>query len=706
MRSPRGGSWLGVRHVEEPQPSERTLLLLRRNALADLWPGDVSELLVQLSELIRREPTPDKIYSLAEIAYLGAKHCEESDPQRGLELYAAAVTHAYLYLFDDRFHRVANPYDPEFRGACDLYNRALEHCLRITQSKGIAPGMNQTLHTANQTIEVAMVSRGKSWRPEDFERFEFVTDYEVTGLQNHYHTFGLGVPLIGVRKKQSVALPIERYYPEGLSFAVTAFLRIVPHQDGKPNHHVALLELYDPLNASGIEFEGRRVPLETDLSTPLAYALNQPKLRNLDTSYSGFLHPDATEKAQGLYMLEPYQPGKIPVIMVHGVWSSPITWMEMFNDLRSSPEIRNRFQFWFYLYPTGQPFWYSAAQLRADLARVRQVADPKHAEPAFDQIVLVGHSMGGLVSELQGVESGDAYWRAISKEPFDRLRASDEIKQTLADTYFFHPNPSVRRMIFISTPHRGTDYANNVAAWLGNKLITLPKLLVAGGQQLHRDNPSYFHSPNLIDIYTSIDALSPSCPIFPALAESPRAKDLHVHSIIGVLAEKGKAPPPDGGGDGVVPYASAHLEGADSEITVNADHSLVQRHPLSVLEVRRILLEHLATLPPRAGEPVWPLPPVERAAEARSSEPVFPLNSPATPPDWRPPPLPSESPDPALGDGPHASHSVGPGTLPLDTVGQDYINAPADLGRRPVAATPTPTASAAETASRAALPPR
>ncbi len=141
-----------------------------------------------------------------------------------------------------------------------------------------------------------------------------------------------------------------------------------------------MLELYDPLNSADIEVAGRRVPLESDLSTPLAYLLNQPQLqKKLDQPTLGLLDPDATGQLEGLFMLEPYQPGKIPVLMVHGLWSSPITWMEMFNDLRAVPEINDHYQFWFYLYPTGQPFWYSAAQLRHDLAVMRQTLDPRRA---------------------------------------------------------------------------------------------------------------------------------------------------------------------------------------------------------------------------------------------------------------------------------------------------------------------------------------
>jgi hypothetical protein len=640
LRNPRTFSWAKLYRTNEPQPSDRTLLLLRRYALADDWRLDPGKSLAKLSDIFDREPSAEKLYALAELGYLGGKRAEaRGEEQQAFELHTAAVMHAYLFLFDNRFGRDNNPYDPQFRGACEVYNRALESCLRITQQKGLTPGQSRTVHTANQTLEVAMVARGNHWRPEDFERFEFVSDYDIKGLQNHYHTYGLGVPLIAIRKAHEAQQPIEHYYPEGLSFPATAFLRIVPHPDGGRNHHIALLELYDPLSAVDLMIAGRRVPLETDLSTALAYALDQPKLRNLDTSTVGLLHPDETEKSQGLYMLEPYQPGKIPVIMVHGIWSSPITWMEMFNDLRSAPEIRDRFQFWFYLYPSGQPFWYSSAQLRGDLARMRDVVDPQHRELALDQIVLVGHSMGGLVSKLQSVESREDYWKIISNEPFNSVKASPEVKQTLAQTFFFHPNPSIRRVIFIATPHRGSNYVDNAAARLGNKLITLPKMVVAGSQQLHRDNPAFFREGNLIDTYTSIDGLNPKCPILPVILESTPGANLHYHSIIGVVADKSGATPADGGSDGVVSYASAHLEGVDSEITVNSEHSVVHRHPLSVLEVRRILLEHLASI-------IYsPQQPIDRAPWTTG------------------PPLPNGSTSPSPNDPQNPSMATGPGAI-------------------------------------------
>jgi hypothetical protein len=276
--------------------------------------------------------------------------------------------------------------------------------------------------------------------------------------------------------------------------------------------------------------------------------------------------------------------------------------MEMFNDLRSSPEVRDRFQFWFYLYATGQPFWFSAAELRSDLTQMRETIDPRHQEPALDQMVLVGHSMGGLVGNLQTVESGNDFWNVVSREPFDKVKASPEVKQALTQAFFFHPNPSIRQVIFIGTPHHGSEFVSDTLRWLSNRLVTLPKLLVNGGRELHAENPAFFTKNNLIDVTTSIDSLNPSCPILPVIVHARHPETVHYHNIMGRIPDKFLASV--SGGDGVVSLTSAHLDNIDSEVVVPAEHSVLHRHPLSVLEVRRILLEHAANL---RSVPVGPL---------------------------------------------------------------------------------------------------
>jgi pimeloyl-ACP methyl ester carboxylesterase len=502
---------------------------------------------------------------MAEIAYVTATQAEKLQKQKALEFYGTALTHAYRYLFeadfgpDDRDWPAAdtrlraprsplNPYDPQFRGASDLYNQSLEGMLRLVRHEGeLRPGLSRTVKTANHTCSFQIVMHSSGWQPDDIDRLEFVSDYKVQGLRNHYHTYGLGVPMIAVRRNQQGPEKAEEFYPPDVCFPITAFLRVdrpirsSGRRDPIPAGPLVtdpaapkfVLELHDPLDRDSIDVAGRGVPLEADLSTPLAYFLNQPEFQDMELSTNGLLHPGDARKLQGLYMLEPFDPDKMPVVMVHGLWSSPITWMEMYNDLRSDPLVRQHYQFWFYLYPTGQPFWISATQMREDLALMRRRLDANREAPALDHMVLVGHSMGGLVSKLQTVESDEAFWATMSEHPFADLRADPEVVRSLAGMFYFRPNPSVRRVITLGTPHRGSHFANGVTRWAGSKLITLPAKMLEGRDQLLAQNRGFFRNNAPLDIKTSIDSLAPDSPVLPVLLEATPGAWVHYHNVVG-----------------------------------------------------------------------------------------------------------------------------------------------------------------------------
>lgn len=294
-------------------------------------------------------------------------------------------------------------------------------------------------------------------------------------------------------------------------------------------------------------------------------------------------------------MLEPYDARKVPVLMVHGLWSSLITWMEMFNDLRGDSHIRDNYQFWFYLYPTGQPFWTTAAQFRQDLAHARRVLDPRGQAVALDQMVLVGHSMGGLVARLQTLESRNDYWNLISAKPFSELEVSSDLRDQLRDTWFFESNKSVRRVVTIATPHRGSEFSNGTTQWLARQLIRLPKALVRNTQRLF-DEDIDLRQSSLLRINNSIESLSPESPLFPVILNSSHSKEVKYHNIIGVLPDDDVIGRVAAKGDGVVKLESARVDGVVSEAIVPEDHVNIHRHPRSVLEVQRILLQHLSEL--------------------------------------------------------------------------------------------------------------
>jgi pimeloyl-ACP methyl ester carboxylesterase len=594
-----------------PQPGPRTVQLLRIHNLSYEPKSDPRPIIAHLQSFNDQTPVAERVYAMGELAYLGGKTAEQYDKKIAVDLYGAAVLYAYQYLFDHRYAATRNPYDPQYRQACDLYNGALESGLRlIAKDKQLKPDSVRTIDTAAGTWDIECKLVGSRWMPQDIARFEFCSDYTVTGLKNQYQTHGLGVPLVAVRQGYKDEPVGAKYYPPALSFPLTAFLRPRNPEEIDPNknatHAQGVLELYDPFTTADTVVGYHRVPLESDLTTPLAYFLSNPQLDALATL--GLLHPEALlqpnnllklpagqkKPIMGLYMVQPYEPGKIPVVLVHGLWSSPMTWMEMFNDLRSLPEIRNNYQFWFYLYPTGQPFWLSARDLRSDLAEVRSALDPNRQEPALDQMVLVGHSMGGLVSELQTLPSGDDYWKLVSKEPLDQLKAEPEVREKLKQTFYFGPNPSIRRVVTIGTPHRGSPFSKETTQWLLGKLINLPKMIVP--EKIYLDNPGAFAGGSLIKVKTSIDSLSPHSPILPLMLSAQRMPWVKYHNIVGDYSMPWYAKPFEQEGDGVVPIASAKVDYAVSEITVPADHSSIHAHPAAVLEVRRILLEHLSDL--------------------------------------------------------------------------------------------------------------
>lgn len=606
-----------------PRPSERTRHLLRDLGMPDSCRGDVRGLILEVQQRSGSLPGRelDLLHTLAELNYIAARRVEHRSPADATSLYLASIARSYEYLFDPRRETARERAGQELGEAVALYNTALEDCLRLARAEGnFRPGQVLQLNSEGADFRVSIVPRGQGWRAEDFDHFEFVSDYDLTGLRNHHRTEGLGVPLIAVRKGQEPRVGKEQYYAPNLSFPVTAFLRLEWRDDGRGFAPHSQLELHDPLEAATVRVGDHDVPLQSDISTPLAHFLSQPATRHLDTL--GLLRPDKARQLAGLYMLQPYQPDKIPVLMVHGLWSSPMTWMETFNDLRSDPQLRDRYQFWFYLYPTGVPFWETSADLRERLAQVQDVFGEEQSEPVLDNMVLVGHSMGGLISRMMVVNSGDRFWNQIASKPLDQIEATPEMKDEIQRVFFFEGQPSVGRVVTIATPHRGSDYSNGITRWLGRQIISLPGKTVKVTHAILTANPGTFRTNESAGPSTSVDSLSPKSPILQVLAETPNPESVKHHNVVGI-----SHPPSRLLGrfsdvrreqsDGVVGYSSAHLERVESEIEVSAPHSGVQAHPDTIAELRRILFLHLDEI---GKQPASGVIHIDHAARRRVTE--------------------------------------------------------------------------------------
>lgn len=563
-------------------PSLRTRQFLRQTGYGG--PADFAMMLQHCLDQKYGIQHLESLHAAAEISYLSAQSSRQNDPQLATELSFDAAKFSWEYLTLPRPNgELPDPNSKPHNETRDIYNTSLRSFLRLVQrSGGYQMGQPMQLPLSGRKVRVEIPFPTHAMTLDQLGDFEFVADYELTNLRTRYTRSGVGVPLMIRRRKTDH--PLEDYYAEGLSYPVTAVARFDDSLD-----HSTTLQLFDSRESDGVTVRQTLLPLETDLSTPLAWFLTDPKKSLLDTF--AFFRTDKAQKLEGLYMVQPYDPDRIPVLMVHGIWSSPITWMEMFNDLQSDATIRDRYQFWFHLYPTGQPLTFAAAELREELKELRLQLDPYGQNPNLDQMVTVGHSMGGLMSYLMTVDSEDKLWRAMSRLPVSQIQADQKAHEEIRRVFFFESDHSIDRIVTIGSPFQGSGYANRFTRWLSGSLVSLPDTTSQLSRLIFLQNNQSFWD-RLIAPRTSVDSLTKNSAILKLVSETEVRPDVKHHNIVGIDRGSG----PGDWSDGVVKLHSSSRSDADSEIRVKASHSEVHRHPNTVAEVKRILRLHLHEL--------------------------------------------------------------------------------------------------------------
>ena len=289
--------------------------------------------------------------------------------------------------------------------------------------------------------------------------------------------------------------------------------------------------------------------------------------------------------ATGLYLLEPYQPGRIPLVMIHGLASDALTWDEMITALRSNPNLAARYQIWVYQYPTGNSYLKAAADLRKELQLTRSVLDPASSDQAFDQMVLVGHSMGGIIARLLVSYSDDRLWHAVSDKPLSEVFESGPLPDEIVSAFLFEPVPFVKKVVYLATPHHGSNWSEMPLGKFGRWLIDVPQQLQDEYVALIQGNPGLIRNPARQPA-TSIDHLSPRHRIMQATSQLRGTDLVSAHSIVGV----GFLLPDAHWGDGVVAIPSARIPCVQSEFFVPATHSGILRNREVAAELMCILM--------------------------------------------------------------------------------------------------------------------
>ena len=473
----------------------------------------------------------------------------------------------------------ANPGDPLARAD---YNFAVSRILEIVDREDLAPWEAPIRCPSGRGADWRLTLTPPDPRPENHPaNFEIVAAdrYKFKGklVGERRIKQGLGAPMVAIGRDVDFTAYDEFALGEQVYYGMT----VLVHFDGRDCD----IELINPLMAETVTFDDHVYPLAADFQAPLALSLAElnPRKRELDKMFKAKNYRGKSRLAR----LQIYDPRKIPVLFIHGLSNSPATWMPMIEYLRSDETIRERYQFWAFSYPSGQAFPVPAATLRRLLDQI----DERY--PDHKDMVVIGHSMGGQIASLLTADSGMVLWDQLFDRPPDEMGFSDETRIALGETLIFEPRPNISRVIYASASHRGSKKATNFFGRLGSRLIgdALEETVVTR-EALAAVRPGSTgkkgkHLPN------SIHLLEPGNPLLAKVNTLPLDPDIPYHSIIG---DRGKGGNLDQtkpmSTDGIVPYWSSHLDGAESELVIPSGHWTIL-HPQGMAEVKRILHLHL-----------------------------------------------------------------------------------------------------------------
>ena len=499
----------------------------------------------------------------AEALLAEARHAKDPAAQIGFALAAADSAARNLSLGDARL---------TYNAAC------VELAARVRNSTGgVSLPATFSIPSGTYRLEFNMTHQSGAWDPSLFAELLPTDEMKNKSLISPAPLSGYGGALVGVSLPPN---PRELLLPKiGVSAPVTAVVNFSrPARSGDPIR--AILTLYDPAKQNSALVAGAKRPLAADFTAPFGYYPNPGDLGIL-----AMFRPGNYLEKEGFFLVQPYDRDKTPIVFVHGLMSVPQMWIPVMAAIESDPALRGKFQFWVFAYPTGDPIAYSALKLRQALASVYKVY------PGTKNMVIINHSLGGDLTHLQVIDSGDVLVKGIFKENAPKIMAlppSSLVKQALV----FKANPRIKRVVFVAAPHRGAPLAVNFIGRIGAALIHLPGALISqiGTTTIEEAEAASGLGKNYVP--NSINALEPKNPLLISMNKVPIRTPFH--SIIGVAGEP-KAPL-EKTSDTVVPYWSSHLDAALSEKIVPYPHTAMFVKPEATDEIKRILHLHLASI--------------------------------------------------------------------------------------------------------------
>jgi len=413
---------------------------------------------------------------------------------------------------------------------------------------------------------------------EGVERIVLASALAPVGLRTRQIDDGIGVAAVAIGRSGDAAARFPAQ-PYALAINVRAEPRpagggvrfVVTDASRRTNTHSA----FGPL------------PLARDPSA--AYAVAATMFEHEVGRWAAFRGAQRTAVMPTVRLLAPVDPRKTPVLLVHGLASSPMTWADLVNELQGDPDIQANYQFWLLRYPTGLPMLVNRRDLAGAIDQFRARAFPGDNAPR--RTVAIGHSMGGLLTRLLVTDSGQALWDAAFVLGPDQLEGAPRDIAEARSLFVFEPVRGIDEVVFIATPHRGSEKARGPVSRIVRGLIRGPGKTLSFLARLASDNARGVE-PALRANYlaggpSSLDTLDPHQPVFVAARELPVANGVRVHSLVGVR----DARRPEHG-DGVVPLSSAGWPEGDRQV-IASGHA-VHATPEAAAIVKQLLLDRLA----------------------------------------------------------------------------------------------------------------
>ncbi len=535
-----------------------------------------------------------KLAALAELWLLEAMLREKrKDAYGSLDAYLETARHAYAYLFlserpmseralEERPTQVRDYYNFAVRQAVTLLFAAVGKHGRIGPDGVVAAGRRILVEFDGQALPYA------GTLPESMHP---ASALDFKGLRNQYRRDGLGAEMVAAMPEPADA---DKAAWRSMRCPTLTVLAEFPGRDLADvlATNTVMFRVYDPYRTEQVSIRDTPVPLAGNFTAGYGLWLAQSSfaVRSLTTLFGA---GDMLERPC-LFLMQPYDPNRRTVIMVHGLASSPEAWINLANEIMGDEVLVRNYQIWQIYYPTSHPIAINNHALRAVLAAALRDLDPAGTARASRNMLLVGHSMGGILSRLMVSSSGDALWNELLEKRNLGEKARRKLRERLGDYLFFEPVPQIGRAVFIAAPHRGTPFADGMAArWIVG-LVSLPVELIKGVIEpaVQLVNPD-LKSEVSMHSFNGIANLGSTDPFIRAAANLPVSAKVPFHSIIGNTTPDVPLAESD---DGIVPYSSASFPGAVSEKVIRSGHS-VQETPEAALELRRIMHLHLAAHP-------------------------------------------------------------------------------------------------------------